>query len=194
MTATLIANTISGNECPNPSVGGGGLHIDGRPAVLLAVMKANPAILPDPEPYVLFTGFGDSSLNFVGRAWTDEFDLFQRVRSELCVGFEEALKRREEERAAEYKDLLRRFWVGAALGAPVAIIITIDEAFSREHLVDIGVALGYLMLGAHSLGLGTCPVGLIAGEAEDTQVSGLAQDEVAVADPLDPAQDGVPRA
>jgi small-conductance mechanosensitive channel len=61
-------------------------------AVLLEVMEANPGILPDPEPYVLFTGFGDSSLNFEGRAWTDEFDLFQRVRSELCVGFEEALR------------------------------------------------------------------------------------------------------
>jgi len=60
--------------------------------VLLEVMKANPRILPEPEPYVLFTGFGDSSLNFEGRAWTDEFDLFQRVRSELCVGFEASLR------------------------------------------------------------------------------------------------------
>ena len=36
--------------------------------------------------------------------------------------FEEALRRREEEREAEYRDLLRRFWVGVILGLPVAII------------------------------------------------------------------------
>jgi Cu+-exporting ATPase len=36
--------------------------------------------------------------------------------------FEEALKRREEEREAEYRDLLKRFWIGVALGLPVAVI------------------------------------------------------------------------
>ncbi len=37
-------------------------------------------------------------------------------------GFEEALRRREEERAAEYRDLLKRFRVGLVLGTPVAVI------------------------------------------------------------------------
>ncbi|MGW8266308.1 MAG: heavy metal translocating P-type ATPase, partial [Longimicrobiales bacterium] len=37
-------------------------------------------------------------------------------------GFEEALRKREAEREEEYRDLLKRFWVGAALGAPVAVI------------------------------------------------------------------------
>lgn len=36
--------------------------------------------------------------------------------------FDAALSRREEEREAEYRDLLRRFWVGVVLGTPVAII------------------------------------------------------------------------
>lgn len=36
--------------------------------------------------------------------------------------FDEALTRREQEREAEYRDLLRRFWVGVALGLPVAVI------------------------------------------------------------------------
>jgi Cu+-exporting ATPase len=36
--------------------------------------------------------------------------------------FEEALAHREEEREAEYRDLLRRFWIGLALGTPVAVI------------------------------------------------------------------------
>ena len=61
-------------------------------AVLLEVMQANPDILSEPEPYVLFTGFGNSSLDFEVRAWTNEFALFQIVRSALCVGFEAALR------------------------------------------------------------------------------------------------------
>ncbi len=46
-------------------------------------------------------------------------------------------------------------------GAPTAIIIVIDEIFSSVRLTDIGVLLGYLMLGAHAMGMGTCPIGLI---------------------------------
>ncbi|MFO8172777.1 MAG: heavy metal translocating P-type ATPase [Gemmatimonadota bacterium] len=44
------------------------------------------------------------------------------LREEDAGGFEETLKKREEEREAEYRDLLRRFWGGAALGTPVAVI------------------------------------------------------------------------
>jgi Cu+-exporting ATPase len=36
--------------------------------------------------------------------------------------FEATLLRREEERKAEYRDLLKRFWVGVVLGVPVAVI------------------------------------------------------------------------
>jgi nitroreductase len=46
-------------------------------------------------------------------------------------------------------------------GAPVAILICLDDSFPKARLVDIGVALGYLTLVAHELGLGTCPNGLI---------------------------------
>jgi nitroreductase len=52
-------------------------------------------------------------------------------------------------------------------GAPTAIIITIDEVFSSTRLTDIGIVVGYLVLTAHSLGLGTCPIGLITAFDED---------------------------
>ena len=52
-------------------------------------------------------------------------------------------------------------------GAPTAIIITIDEAFSSVHLCDIGIVLGYVVLTAHALGLGTCPIGLISAFDDD---------------------------
>ena len=52
-------------------------------------------------------------------------------------------------------------------GAPTAIIICIDEVFSSARLADIGIVVGYLVLSAHALGLGTCPIGLITAFDED---------------------------
>jgi len=46
-------------------------------------------------------------------------------------------------------------------GAPVAILLCLDDSFPKARMVDIGIALGYLVLTAHEFGLGTCPIGLI---------------------------------
>jgi nitroreductase len=47
-------------------------------------------------------------------------------------------------------------------GAPTAIILALDNAFSSARLTDIGIVVGYLVLAAHAMGLATCPIGLIA--------------------------------
>ncbi len=52
-------------------------------------------------------------------------------------------------------------------GAPVAIIICLDDSFSEARMVDIGTALAYLVLSAHGFGLATCPIGLIAAYEDD---------------------------
>jgi len=52
-------------------------------------------------------------------------------------------------------------------GAPVAIIICIDDCFSERQLVDVGTALSYLVLAAHAFGLSTCPIGLIAAYGDE---------------------------
>jgi nitroreductase len=52
-------------------------------------------------------------------------------------------------------------------GAPVAIIICLDDSFSKARFVDVGVALGYLVLLAHHFGLATCPIGLITAYEDD---------------------------
>ncbi len=52
-------------------------------------------------------------------------------------------------------------------GAPVAILLCLDDSFPNARLVDIGIALGYLVLAAHESGLGTCPVGLITAYEEE---------------------------
>ena len=51
--------------------------------------------------------------------------------------------------------------------APVAIIISMNKIFSHHRYVCVGAALGYLVLAAHSLGLGTCPIGFIVAYADE---------------------------
>ena len=52
-------------------------------------------------------------------------------------------------------------------GAPVAIILCLDDCFSKARLVDIGIALGYFILTAHDFGLSTCPIGLITAYEDE---------------------------
>lgn len=61
-------------------------------------------------------------------------------------------------------------------GAPTAIILTVDQVFSSARLTDIGIVVGYLVLAAHALGLGTCPIGLITAFDEDIK------EELSIAD------------
>lgn len=52
-------------------------------------------------------------------------------------------------------------------GAPAAIIVTMDQVFSKSRLVDLGIVVGYMVLAAHNMGLGTCPIGLISAFADE---------------------------
>lgn len=52
-------------------------------------------------------------------------------------------------------------------GAPVAILLCLDDSFPNARMVDIGIAFGYLALAAHDSGLGTCPVGLIVAYEDE---------------------------
>jgi len=58
--------------------------------LLETVARAHPDVLQDPVPQGFFTGFGDSSLNFELRAWTDQFDKWFQIRSELATSVYEA--------------------------------------------------------------------------------------------------------
>jgi len=58
--------------------------------LLVAEMSAHERVLPDPEPFALFIGFGDSSLNFSARCWC-RFDDSVRTASDLHVAFNRAL-------------------------------------------------------------------------------------------------------
>jgi len=53
--------------------------------LLRAVASAHPLVLAQPAPQAYFVGFGDSALNFELRAWTDRFDQWMVVKSDLNV-------------------------------------------------------------------------------------------------------------
>ncbi len=60
--------------------------------ILADVFKQHREIVQSPAPVGLFVGFGDSSLDFLGRGWTAQFDRWVTTRSELMVATERALK------------------------------------------------------------------------------------------------------
>jgi X-X-X-Leu-X-X-Gly heptad repeat protein len=59
--------------------------------LLEKVANANYRVLREPPPQGLFTGYGDSSINFELRAWTDQFYNWQNIRSELAVAVYDAV-------------------------------------------------------------------------------------------------------
>ena len=52
-------------------------------------------------------------------------------------------------------------------GAPVAIIICLDDCFPERRMLDVGACVAYLVLAAHALSLATCPIGLIAAYEDE---------------------------
>jgi small-conductance mechanosensitive channel len=59
--------------------------------VMEAVARAHPQVLKQPAPRGLFVGYGDSSINFELRAWTDQFASWYQIRSELAVSLYDAV-------------------------------------------------------------------------------------------------------
>jgi potassium efflux system protein len=60
--------------------------------LLVAVARAHAQVLADPAPVALFKGFGDSALQFQLMCWTDRFESWMLVQSELAVALYAALR------------------------------------------------------------------------------------------------------
>jgi small-conductance mechanosensitive channel len=92
--------------------------------VLLGVPSQFPGILKTPEPVALFTGFGDSALNFELRFWTVDVDRFAILRSEVTTAVNNAIVAAGIEIPFPQRDLHLRSVDGPAaaqlLGAPGA--------------------------------------------------------------------------
>ena len=59
--------------------------------VLEAVAREHPQVLKDPAPQAVFIAFGDSSISFELRAWTNRFERWPTIRTELAAAVYEAL-------------------------------------------------------------------------------------------------------
>jgi potassium-dependent mechanosensitive channel len=57
---------------------------------LRGVAGAHPLVVEAPGPLALFVGFGEKTLNFELRAWTDRFEQWPLTRSELAVAIVKA--------------------------------------------------------------------------------------------------------
>jgi len=66
--------------------------------LLVDIAMANPGVLPEPSPDVLFDNFGDSSLNFVLRVWTAEYSNTPNVlKSQLYYAIFDAFREHQIE-------------------------------------------------------------------------------------------------
>jgi small-conductance mechanosensitive channel len=72
-----------------------GVNYSAEPKKVIEVMetvaRAHPKVLQHPPPQCLFVGYGDSSINFELRAWTDQFEKWAQTRSELAVALYDAV-------------------------------------------------------------------------------------------------------
>jgi small-conductance mechanosensitive channel len=60
--------------------------------LLRGVAAAHALVLEHPPPVALFTAFGDSALTFELRCWTDRFEQWTAIRSELAVALHKTFK------------------------------------------------------------------------------------------------------
>jgi potassium efflux system protein len=73
--------------------------------ILKGVVQDRQDVLKTPAPVVLFTDFGDSSLNFSLRFWTDNFEEWLNLKSEVTVMVSNALKEANIEIPFPQRDL-----------------------------------------------------------------------------------------
>ena len=85
--------------------------------LLTDVVKGHAQVLDDPTPQALFMEHGDSSLNFLLRFWTPNFDNWWVIKSDVTVAVNHALKEAGIEIPFPQRDLHLRS-VDPSIGLP----------------------------------------------------------------------------
>ncbi len=96
--------------------------------VLSEAVQDCPGILEQPAPAVLFRGFGDSSLDFEVRAWTDDLTGIARVQSDMAMAIGQAIDQAGIEIPFPQRDLHIRSISPGLLGQPEQITPPRNEA------------------------------------------------------------------
>lgn len=87
--------------------------------ILNATVMDHQSVLKYPKPVVIFTGFGDSALQFSVRVWVSDFEESFRITSDLSVMIYAALNKAGIEIPFPQRDLhLRSVAPGISLSAP----------------------------------------------------------------------------
>ena len=92
--------------------------IDRVMKVLRDVAEAHGAVLDEPDPVIVFNGFGESSLNFMLGAWTTKDDVL-KVKNELPLRIKEAFDREGIEMPFPHRVL-----AGGKAMEPIPVIVT----------------------------------------------------------------------
>jgi potassium efflux system protein len=72
---------------------------------LYGSLEEQTGILSEPKPQIIFNGFGDSSLDFILRAWVADNDEFIIIRSEIALAMNRALRANDIEIPFPQRDL-----------------------------------------------------------------------------------------
>ena len=73
--------------------------------LLKQALAEQEGLLDQPAPMILFTGFGDSSLDFVVRAWVEDNDIYVTTQSDLALRVNRILAENEIEIPFPQRDL-----------------------------------------------------------------------------------------
>ena len=90
-------------------------------ALLKQALSEQEGLLDQPAPMILFTGFGDSSLDFIVRAWVADNDIFVTTQSDLALKVNRILAENGIEIPFPQRDLhLRSVPPGNSVPEPLA--------------------------------------------------------------------------
>ncbi len=95
-----------------------GTNPDEAIGILRHAFDDREGLLEDPEPQVLFTGFGDSSPDFVVRAWVADNDDFVKIRGRVALAVNRLLESGGIEIPFPQRDLHLRSVAPGALPNP----------------------------------------------------------------------------
>ncbi len=73
--------------------------------ILHKIARQHPDILADPEPQVLFTAFGDSTLDFELRVFCPSINVFVRLKHDLHMAIDQAFREADIEIAFPQRDI-----------------------------------------------------------------------------------------
>lgn len=108
-------------------------------AALLEAARNHPDVLKTPPPYVLFTGFGDSALNFELLIWTAEPNKQFLLKSELFFQIYEVLAERKIEIPFPQRDLHLRSAKLSLSPRLESALIQLSSILANEQGVDIAI-------------------------------------------------------